>query len=44
MLAILYGKNSDSGCYIPPESIQPTLEGKKEEKQLNLIQDWTQSW
>ena len=37
-------KNSDSGCYIPPESIQPTLEGKKEEKQLNLIQEWTQSW
>lgn len=44
MLAILYENNSDSGCYILPESIQPILEGKKEEKQLNLIQDWTQSW
>lgn len=43
MLAILYENNSDSGCYIPPESIQPILEGKKEEKQLNLIQDWAQS-
>lgn len=32
MLAILYENNSDSGCYILPESIQPILEGKKEGK------------
>ena len=37
MLDILYENYSDSGCYIPPERIQPILEGKREANQLNLI-------